>query len=189
MRLGWFIAWACLAALTGCETSSYQGDENSPYYVVPNGTRIALNQSLTIPPETASTYIQYGKTMGDVEVRHYYPFCKFELYHRSEAERTVAPDSMVVTKVESTESQDKSVSTGRIRLASATPDMPNLGGVDPIWLFTTRIYLRADKDPDIYRLTCARLGYYGRDTFVTIAELRRTLAPLFTLTTPNLSSK
>jgi hypothetical protein len=186
MRVVTYIALGIAATLTACATTSYQGDENSPYYVVPNGSRFTLNQSLTISPETASTYIQYGKTMGETEVMHYYPYCKFELYHRSESARTVAPDTMTVTKVESTESQDKVVRNGRVRFASASafPDIPNVGGFDPIWLFTTRMYLRADKDPDIYRLTCARQGYYNRDTFVTISEMRRTLDPLLTLTIP-----
>ena len=89
---------AMAAALSGCQTASYIGDENSPYYVVPVGTRLQLQQELRIPANELAVYIQNGRVVRNSEVQHYYPFCKFELRQMSATTRTVRPDEIMVTK-------------------------------------------------------------------------------------------
>jgi hypothetical protein len=175
------------ALLAGCQTASYQGNENSPYYVVPAGSRLTLNQELTIPPEATSVYIQNGQVMPNVQVLHYYPFCKFELYHRSDSARAVAPDTVTITKTVPQESDSPDADAGPIHYAagmSASMTDISPGGYVPIRTFSTRMDLRAEKNPDIFRLTCSRWGYPNMDTYVTIAEMRRTLGPIFTLSLP-----
>src|SRR5216110_3001945 len=184
MRIGWSTSLTLAATLiAGCQTTSYEGNENSPYYVVPTGSRLTLNQSVTIPPESASVYIQNGQTMGNTQVLHYYPFCKFELYHRGGEARTVAPDSIVITRVVSNEQQDPVVDAGLPQYADAMNDVM-APGYHSVLAWTTRMDLHSEKNPEIFRLTCARIGYGDiEDSFVTISEMRRTLDPLFTLTT------
>jgi hypothetical protein len=71
------IVYAALAvALSGCQTA-YVGDEQSPFYPPPAGSRLTLHKELKIPAEELSVYIQNGRVLRNVEVQHYYPFCKF----------------------------------------------------------------------------------------------------------------
>src|SRR4051794_28489494 len=124
MRIGLSTSLAFAATLiAGCQTASFEGNENSPYYVVPAGSRLTLNQSVTIPPDSASVYIQNGQTMGNTQVLHYYPFCKFEVYHRGGEAQTVAPDSIVITRVITNEQQDPIVDAGLPQYADAGNDI------------------------------------------------------------------
>jgi hypothetical protein len=61
--------------------------------------------------------------------------------------------------------------------------MLNNGG-GPMLVFSTRLALRSDRQPDIYRLTCMYWGSPGFDAHLTITDIRRTLTPLFTLNLP-----
>src|SRR6266481_359101 len=183
MRVVLLVFFPLAALLAGCQTTSYQGNENSPYYVVPTGSRLTLNQELTISPEATSVYIQNGQVMPNVQVLHYYPFCKFELYHRSDSARAVAPDTITITKSVPEEWEGPNADAGPIRYAAAGPMMDiSPGGYVPIRTYSTRMDLRAEKNPDIFRLTCSRWGYPNMDTYPTIFEIRRTLGPIFSLT-------
>jgi hypothetical protein len=51
--------------------------------------------------------------------------------------------------------------------------------------FSTRMDLRSEKQPNIFRLSCARWDDPGRGDHLSIAEIRRTLDGVFTLHVPN----
>ena len=168
------------ALVAACQTMSYYGDERSPYFVVPRDSRLALTQALTIPAEEVSVYLQDGRLLPFAEVNKYYPHCKFEVYTRGATTRTVAPDKFVVTR--SLQEESLSAAAGmrhyaRLRMA-VTGDQP--GGA-PLRSFTTRLYLRSAKQPDVYRLSCAQWGYPPFDRHVTIEEIRRALGEVITL--------
>lgn len=181
-----------VAVLAACQTVSYQGDVNSPYYVVPAGSRLTLTKELRLEPDQLSVYIQYGRVLPFSQVRVYSPFCKFELYDQSDVARTVMPDQMVVTKTfhyQTDGAFSRYVPRRRTQLAS-TVLFAQMGsgqspGGPPLYSYVTRMNLRSEKQPQIFRLSCARWAYAGMDEHVTIAEIRRTLSPLFTLRLPN----
>lgn len=178
------IACAALAAmLSACQT--YAGNENSPYYVVPAGSRLTLQQELTIPPDELSVFIQNGRVLRNAEVQHYYPFCKFELYQKSATQRTVRPDEITITRAMQQRRQTGAFTdAGALHFARLSLAQDEDDGDDgQIQSYTTRMNLRSEKQPDIFRLTCAQWAYPGDigDRHLTIAEIRRTLEPVFAL--------
>lgn len=179
---------AIAAVLSGC--ASYTGDENSPYYVVPAGSRLVLQHEIKIPANQLAVFIQNGRVIPNNEVQHYYPYCKFELNSQGGATaRTVQPDEMVVTKT--SQQQIK----GEAALAAPRPIMVAARGrglrastMDndgkSTQIYSTRMNLRSEKQPDIFRLSCAVWDESGIGRYVSIADIRRTLAGVFTLTLP-----
>lgn len=184
------LLFAVAAALVaGCQSTAYQGNENSPFYVVPPGSRLSLTQPVVIPPDRASIYIQNGQVMPNTEVQHYAPFCKLELYSLSPNARTVQPSELQITKTVQEETHGAYTSNEPLRYAQlgrfSVAQIGGDGGAPPLQSFSTRMQLRSEKQPDVFRMTCAQWGYPGQDRHVTISEIRRTLDPLLTLTLPN----
>jgi hypothetical protein len=172
-------------ALCGCQTGSYVGNENSPYYVVPPGSRLILERELTIPADALATYIQNGRVLSNNEVQRLYPFCKFDLARLAPHPRTVQPDEIVVIRTVQEISYGASAQAERIYAAGfGFGGLFNLDGPS-MQTFSTRMDLRSEKQPDIFRLTCAQWGERGIDRHVTISEIRRTLAGVFTLRLPH----
>ncbi len=180
------IACAAVAViLAGCQTS-YIGDESSPFYVVPPGSRITLNRALAIPPEQLGVFIQYGEVRPLSQVQLYYPYCRFELRTLHNAARTVAPDQMIVRRSAQVTLRamyaavvgERYAGVG-MRVATDQGDKHDDG--QPLLTFATRMDLHSEKQPDVFRLTCAQAGYRGEDRHVTIAEMKSTLGNLFTL--------
>lgn len=163
--------------VSSCQTRPYLGNENSPYYIVPAGSRVILNQELTIPSGELAVYMQNGRVMRNADLLHETPFCKFELRDLSSAARKVQPDKMVVTASTQARSRGVTALAAPVVVAS-TDDVPSIES------FSTRMDLRSDKQPEIFRLTCAQWGQPGATQHVTIAEMRQALAGLFTLRLP-----
>ena len=49
-----------VTVLAACQTTAYEGNENSPYYKVPIGSKLILHQEIEIPPHLAGIYLQAG---------------------------------------------------------------------------------------------------------------------------------
>ena len=182
------VACAALAAvLSSCQT--YHGDESSPYYVVPAGSRLILQQELTIPPNELSVFIQNGRAVRKNEVQHYYPFCRLQLYRTSESARTVRPDEITITDAAQHRRQSGALTDAGgllvARLVVAQDDDRGNGG--QLQSHLTVMELRSEKQPGIFRLTCAQWSYKGDigDRHLTITEIRQTLEPLFRLRLPS----
>lgn len=181
---------AAAAVLAGCNTTPrYLGNENSPFYVVPAGSHVTVNQALTVAPEQAGVFIQNGEARRNGDVRFYDPYCRLELITLSNAARTVAPDDMVVRRSAQHTLRGTSAMAGGTQYASASillaADNNDRDSGPTIQTFATRMELRSEKQPDVFRLTCAKLGYRGEDHHVTITEMRRTLGDLVTLRLPH----
>ncbi len=159
MRHALIAGTACILALSGC-LARYQGDENSPYYVAPLGSRVTLQQPLSIDADKLAVFIQDGRVQPFSQIRQYYPHCKFELYTMSHESRTVAPDEFTVIRVvqeEADSAQADDVLSARAG-SSARALLDNDGGPS-VRAYVTRLYLRSPKQPDVYRLNCAQWGY------------------------------
>lgn len=172
---------ASLTALTGCAGFlSDEGNEHSPFYVVPRGSQLVLHQELTILGDEVGVYIQDGRPQPFTDVRKYYPHCKFELYSLRSAVRKVAPDTFSVTRViqEESHSAQQGASLYAQALAGVFTDIDN---DPPLRAFVTRMYLHSAKQPDVFRLSCAQWGYPPQDGHVTIAEMRHALGEVFAL--------
>lgn len=177
-----------LTTLVGCQTSYYIGNENSPFYVVPAGTRVSLNRELPIAPDRLAVFVQNGQVVTTSEMRHYEPFCRFELWTLSSAARTILPDEMIVVSAgQHVFDGAMYAEAARIHLASLSVTVADQGsaGGPPLQSYLTRMKLRSEKQPDISALTCSMWGYLPEVRHVTIAEIRQTLGGVATLRLPN----
>lgn len=177
-------ALAGVLVLAACQTS-YGDNENSPYFVPAPGTRLILNQPLTIPPDQVAVWLQDGRVLASETVRSYYPHCKLELRQRLPQPQRVEPDEFMVTRV------------ARSLLHSVRAPGPaaegafvavgfgfGLAGSTRVETFVTRLDLGSARQPEVLRMTCGQWGYRedpynGR--YVTIGEVRRALGDIFTL--------
>lgn len=179
---------ALASTLAGCYTPArYAGDENSPYYVVPAGSHVALNQALTVPPEEAGVFVQNGEARLRGQVSFYDPYCRLELKTVRGAPRTVAPDDMIVRRsVQQTLRTFAGVPGQQYAGASMLTTAAN-GRDDAsltILTYATRMYLDSQKQPEVDRLICARTGYRGEVRHLSIAEMRRALGNIAALQLP-----
>lgn len=182
------IVFAFTVALAGCNTTArYAGDENSPYYVVPPGSHVVLNQALTVPPGEAGVFIQNGQATPRGQVRYYDPYCRFELKTVRSAPRSVAPDDMIVRRsaqqILRTYTRIPGPQYASLLLASEPGDRDD---ASTLQTFATLMHLDSQKQPEVDRLTCARVWYRGEgDYYPTIAEIRSTLGNIATLRLPH----
>lgn len=165
--------------LGACQTS-YLGNEDSPYYKVPVGSRLILNNDIAIPPYKAGAYIQGGLILPLSQVNKYYPHCKFEVLKIREAPQTIKADTFVIDKV--VQEITDTVDTGRLRLAGIGIGI-NIGASDgpSVQAYATRLNLHSDRQPEVFRLSCGQWAYPNQGQQVTINEMRKALGNLFTL--------
>jgi len=181
MRCLMLLATALL--LSACQTS-YEGNENSPYYRVPVGSKLILRQEVTIPPHLAGIYLQDGQIKPLSQVNQYYPHCKFEVWKLRDVPQAVKPDEFTIIKA--TQEITHSVSAGNIRLADVSIGIGVHMSSDEdgasMETYVTRLNLRSSTQPDVFRLSCGQWAYPATGQHVTISEMRKALGDVFTLT-------
>lgn len=176
--------------LAACQTTRYDGDESSPHFAPPVGTRVVLNRELTIPPEQVGVMIQYGQVIRAAEVNTYYPHCKLEVRRRLDVPQPVRPGEFVVTRVE--RNLLHGVDAGAARYARVSVGIGigigmggGVSGDGPsVQTYATRMNLRSDTQPDVFRLTCGQWGYPYDGEHVSIEAMRRALGDIITLHLP-----
>ncbi len=176
------ILWACpvlMLSIAGCSSNTTK-DENSPFYSVPEGSALLLNQSLTIEGDQVATYVQDGKVMTEFEVDKFRPNCKFELYTISELQRTVAADSFVITKVVD------EIETSLLKswpLLAARDGFSVVGMLDKSYMFNyaTLMYLHSERQKDVYRMTCQHWEDVIDDRYLSISQMRQAMGEVFSL--------
>ncbi len=176
-------ALALVLLISACQTAGYQGDENSPYYLVPAGSRLVLNRAITVPENDVGVYIQNGEVARSFwGVKSHYPHCALDLRRRLDTAQTVQPDEFTITRV--TQETVYSVHADFTRLARlpfvhvADTDQGDGASYE---IYATIMTLRSERQPDVLRLTCAQWQYPPLQRHVTINEMRKTLGDLFTL--------
>lgn len=168
-------------ALTACQTT-YDGNEDSPYYVVPPGSRLVLNQTLTIPAEQVAVWLQDGQVIAPNDTRTYYPHCKLESRRRLPTAQVIEPDEFIVTRVTRSLMHSVRIPDASDGLLAAVGFGINIGNSGPsVQTFATRMDLGSDRQPDVMRLTCGQWGYPYDGRHVTIDEIRRALGEVFAL--------
>lgn len=177
-------------ALAACQTTRYEGDESSPYYAPPVGTRVILNRAITIPPEQVSVMLQNGRIVPPGEINTYYPHCKFEVRRRLDVPQTVKPDEFVVTRVErnllhSVEAGTTLHTRASVGIGIGIGVGGGVNGDGPsVQTYATRMDLRSDTQPDVFRLTCGQWGYPYDGEHVSVNGMRKALGDVITLRLP-----
>jgi hypothetical protein len=133
-------------------------DENSPYFVIPVGSRLVLHQSVTIPAFAAAIYLQGGQWLPWPQVSRYHPHCKFELREPKNAPQTITADEFVIARTGTeTEIQEGLQIQARV------------------------LELQSARQPLVSRLSCAVWQTSATGQPVSGRELRQALGNLFTL--------
>jgi hypothetical protein len=175
--MGRALVFAMVVTLGACQTS-YQGNEDSPYYKVPVGSTLVLNKDITIPPYKAGVYIQGGQVLPLSQVNKYYPHCKFEVSKIRDVPQAVKTDTFVIEKV--VQEITDTVDAGQLRLARTGIHISDDDGPN-VQAYATRMNLRSGTQPDVFRLSCGQWAYPNQGQQATINEMRKALGNLFTL--------
>jgi len=171
-----------LVLTAGC-VSQYQGNEDSPYYVIPAGSSITLNQDLTFAPDEVGLYFQGGKQVPKMQIDLYRPHCKLELKQRLETAQVVKSGEFKVLRA----TQEIIHSVGLpVRLASNVAGRFSIGGGDSSIpgpeLYATRLKLSSARQPHVLSLNCGHLESPPvTAVHLTIHQIRQALGQIFTL--------
>lgn len=191
------------AMLASCQGTPLPYEE-SPYSVIPAGSRLTLHRDLTIPAGRASLYIQGGAVRPYSDVNPYYPHCRLEVEQVLDTPQTVQADVFLVEKVVYEEipgpvSGGTSVLAHLLRTASlggavgletSGKDLGRgarvMGGLaaddgGSPWTFATHFRLRSERQPGVRSLTCQHWDDPALAVHLTIRQIRDTLGSLFTL--------
>lgn len=166
---GWVLVVSLL--LTACQALDYEGQ--APAYRIPTGTVLELHRDLIVPPGQAGVNIQ-GTAIGD---RYRYDaVCRLEVLTVDDSPRPVRADRFTVERVGREWEIFSSRASGLRYVALFERDGPHL------LLFTTFMYLRSERQPDVFRLACGHLQNSDQNPrHLTVAEIRATLVPVMTL--------
>ncbi len=166
---GWVLVVSLL--LVACQALDYEGQ--APAYRIPTGTVLELHRDLIVPPGQAGVNIQ-GTAIGD---RYRYDaVCRLEVLTVDDSPRPVRTDHFTVERVGREWEIFSSRASGLRYVALFERDGPHL------LLFTTFLYLRSERQPDVFRLACGHLQNSDQNPrHLTVAEIRATLAPIMTL--------
>lgn len=162
-----------LLFLAACQVLDREGATRAD--LIPMGTPVDLDRDLTIPPGQAGVFIR-GTRIGD---RYRYDAnCRLEVRTLSEIPRTVVADRFTIERVVQQWERFTLRDTG-LRRVDFDVDGPAL------LLFTTVLYLRSDRQPDVFRLVCGHLQDSAQNPrYLTADEIRTVLAPVMTLHHP-----
>ncbi|GAB4513681.1 MAG: hypothetical protein Tsb0026_18570 [Sulfuricaulis sp.] len=169
--------------LTSCQTTAYEGNENSPFYLVPTGSILTLTRSLTIPANQVAVFLQDGEVVRSDRVDQYYPHCKFELQHRRDTAQTVQADSFEITKV--VQEIGHSVALDGVQLAGVSIGIGiHVGSKSDgasLQTYSIRMTLRSVRQPEVFRLSCGQAALPHEGQHVSINEMRKTLGGVFAI--------
>lgn len=175
LKYSWFLVFGLV--LSGCVSHLY--NEDSEFTRIPAGSSLKLNQSIHIAANRLAVFMQDGNIEPYSAINKYYPYCKFELYTLSDHARTVQPDNFSIVKVadETDMSSLRQPMYAGLQISGVYAD----DGPD-IVTFTTYLYLRSKSQKDVYRISCMQWALVNEGRYLTIAEMRKAMGGLFTLT-------
>lgn len=150
-------------------------NENSPHFDVPVDSRLVLNRELTVPQHQRYLYFQHGRAMNFQDVNQYLPYCAIELHTKRSTPQSIKPDTFAIHKV------DRRYQYSLARAALEVAQIRDRGNGDPWSVIATLLELSSEKQQDVIRLVCAHWGVPQNMSYLTVADIRRSLGELFTL--------
>jgi len=168
-----------LVMLFACSVNDSK-DESSVFFAVPVGSVLKLNTEVIISGDQVASYVQNGKLMSYDVVDKYYPNCKFEIYTMSEQSRKIEQDTFEIIKVvDEVESSSIQKNTQLAVLGNAYA----FGMLDRshVFNYATMMYLKSEKQKDVYRMTCQHWEDLRDDRYLTIEQMREAMGEVFTL--------
>ena len=164
--------------LIGCQPAYLKDgrpNENSPYFEIPVESKLALHQTLTVPPYTRNVFFQGGRVRPFYYVNEFIDYCALTVYAQKQVSQTIKPDTFVVTKVYRQYLYE--LANTSVMLAQAFQDDDG----DTWHVLATQMELQSKEQPDVIRLTCAAWGLPQDISNVTLAGIRKSLGEIATL--------
>jgi hypothetical protein len=173
-----------LLLLSGCQSTFIEYRQSS-FAIPPVGSTLQLHQELTIPAGKAAVTIQDGAIQtSSWRLDQYRPHCEFELNSVSETARHVAPQTFTI--IRALRDFENVMRDQPVRLAGRGQFSGVLGKTDtgngsPMENNMLIMYLRAESDIDVLRMTCQVWIDPATDNDISIADVHGALGGLFTL--------
>jgi len=188
-------AGALAAGLSYCATHQYP--ITSPHFQIPPGSRIILNEALTIPPNTARVYMQYGKVIAPSEKDRYQANCWFLSWKLINTPQTIQPDTFVVTETQKNEDYVENSSDLKLASASVSAEVgvgigigAGTGGSKmqgpisdaPMAIeYTTQFHIHSDLQPDIRLFECSHWDDPSTGEHLTVDKMQSALGKIATI--------
>jgi len=161
--------------LTACATGPYP--VTSPYYQVPTGSRVELKQTLTIPPNRARTYMQYGRVVTAKQKDQYYPHCWFLSWKVFNRAQVIKPDIFIVTKAQKFEEVIQIPGPYLLASLHGSIGLRQDGGPTAVE-YSTRLSIHSDAQPDIQQFVCSYWEDPVDGKHLTVAEMQKALGDI-----------
>ncbi len=158
--------------ITSCQ-SVQPYDESSRFYEVPVDSSLVLNKPVTIAPNLARAYFQYGKQVSKKDIEKYQPHCYLLVSTLSEQEQIIKPDTFIVHRV----GRDFIVSASQQHYASIAMNMFDVSLVEYVNIY----HLSSERQPHVLSLNCLQWADTSDRLYLTVAEVRQSLGDYFTL--------
>lgn len=171
----YIFAGSVLTLLSGCQVIPTISPDGSPYYsAIPIGSTLILRQTLRVPAERVRADLpRYGAAAAAGE---YAPACSLELWTRNPQAVLITPDRFTITRISGGITPILvSVPATGVMVASYGYQ-PRIGWDrdDSSMLRSyAQLYLKSDRQADVYRLNCAVISDAWEVESLTVAEIRQ----------------
>ena len=173
MKLNYFFI---IFLLSGCAATT-PATVTSPYYVIPKGSTLILNEALEISAGSAAVFFQNGKIEHEKNIDQYRANFKFEIRTIKEEQQVIKPDIFTIIR---TQKLEELVSLPIMLAAKGAMSGYN-GGSPLAENDITEIYLHSVKQPDVLRLSCMHWEDVSDAKHLTVKQIRATLGKYITL--------
>ena len=163
-----------LLVISSCSTEIVI-DHDSYKYSVPVGSKLILNQKITIAANQGRTFFQNGKELKNKDVDIYYPHCSITTHKIVNSERVIHADSFEIYKI----IDDEEYAQRNVYYASIFFMADNYG--PSITGLVSYYYLRSKAKQDIRTLECLQWNSPGDNKYLSINEVKIALGNIFTL--------
>ena len=170
-----------LSFITACETTTAYKNW-SELYVIPVGSTVTLNETLSVRPRHTQAFIQDGEQAYQRTFLRgydqYYPFCYFEVHDVVDREQIIDPDTFNIIRLSREQTDIVQAYPAQLSGLSAGDD----DGGPPYIVDLNIMWLESSSQPHVKKLACAS-GF--ADPFdarlPTIEEIQHTLGQVASL--------
>jgi hypothetical protein len=174
------IAFLFVAAiLAACQPAFINGvpNEASPYFTVPDGSKLVLRQAVSVPARDQNIYFQRGQPMRWNRVNVYGTYCSLGTVGKRNAPQTINPDEFLIRKV----SQERHFRLGyapllprtQVAMLAVVPDIDDSSAAYEV--LVTVMHLQSSKQPDVSELVCADWNTPQGVIPISVRKIRHTL--------------
>ncbi|MFQ5993918.1 MAG: hypothetical protein ACE5K1_02390 [Acidiferrobacterales bacterium] len=172
------VVCVCALLVSGCQ-NFYQehvfGNENTPYFKVPVGSKFTLKRELSVPAKSDSVYFQQQEIRLWYNVNIWLAYCVLKTHTKKDVPQTIKPDTFVVQKVYW--DWYYQLALAPIQVAQMDRD----GGIMEYRVVTMVMELFSESQPDVVKLICGQWDFDPDMPHMSIRIMRHELKDVFSL--------